>query len=114
MFVNRQKRQALPPEPGSLADITLVGDWTTTGGAERKPFLIHDSGNDEPERMLVFASEAQLRQLAVADVWFMDGTFHTAPLLFKQLYVIRAAVGSSAVSCVYALLTGNQTYITYL
>jgi len=54
IFINRHKRQALPAEPGSLADITLVGDWTTTGVAERKPFLIHDRGNDEPECMLVF------------------------------------------------------------
>ena len=91
----------MPAEPGSLADITMVGDWTTTGVAERKPFVIHDRGNDEPECMLVFASEVQLRQLAVVDVWFMDGTSQTAPRLFKQLYVIRAAVGSSAVSCVY-------------
>jgi len=59
----------LPAEPGSLADITLVGDWATTGVAERKPFVIRDRGNDELECMLVFASEVQLRQLAVVDVW---------------------------------------------
>ena len=34
----------------------------------------------------------------------MDGTFDIAPKLFKQLYVIHAKLGQSAVSCAYALL----------
>ena len=38
----------------------------------------------------------------------MDGTFDTAPKLFTQLYVIRAKLGESAVSCAYALLTGKS------
>ena len=38
----------------------------------------------------------------------MDGTFNTAPKLFKKLYVIHARFGQSAVTCVYALLTGKS------
>lgn len=38
----------------------------------------------------------------------MDGTFSVAPSIFTQLYVIRAPIGTSAVSCVYALLSGKQ------
>lgn len=39
----------------------------------------------------------------------MDGNFAMAPNVFNQLYVIRAPLGTSAVSCVYALLAGIVT-----
>ena len=35
----------------------------------------------------------------------MDGTFSTAPRIFHQLYIIRAPVGESAVTCIYAFLS---------
>jgi hypothetical protein len=35
----------------------------------------------------------------------MDGTFSTAPKFFQQLYVIRAPLGDSAVTCIYAFLS---------
>ena len=83
---------------------------------DEKPFLIHDSGADSPERMLVFESEVGLTQLAQADTWHMDGTFDSAPTLFKQLYVIRVPLGESAVSCVYGFLSGKSqsTYEQFL
>ena len=79
--------------------------WKTTGGTDPKPFLIHDSGEDI-DRMLVFASETG--HLASADTWHMDGTFDSAPLLFHQLFVIRAKLGDSAISCVYALIPNKM------
>jgi len=45
-----------------------------------------------------------LRHIAQADVWYMDGNFALAPKFFSQLYVIRAALGNSAITCTYALL----------
>lgn len=41
----------------------------------------------------------------------MDGTFSSAPRLFKQLYIIRAAYGDSCVTRVYALLPGKTQSI---
>lgn len=40
--------------------------------------------------------------------WFMDGNFSIAPHLFEQLYVIRAPVGTSYVTCAYGLLSGKS------
>ena len=45
--------------------------------------------------------------LGNATTWHMDGNFSMAPTIFKQLYVIRAPLDASAVSCVYALLPGK-------
>ena len=53
-------------------------------------FLIHDSGPQDPERMIIYASDESLRHLSTATEWYMDGNFKLAPNLFMQLYVIRA------------------------
>ena len=93
----------------------ISGPWSTTGRATPVPFLIYDNGAGSSQRLIVFSSPEQLRQLAIATQWFMDGTFKTATRLFQQLYVIRAAVGESAISCVYALKTGwNRQFLFYL
>ena len=75
--VRREKAKAFPANPRSHSDLD---EWTLTN--DEKPFPIHDSGADSPERMLLFASEVGLTQLAQADTWHMDGTFDSAPTLF--------------------------------
>ena len=109
--IRRQKRGVRPKEPKSLAELNLDGVWITTGGADPKPFLIHDSGPDATNRVLVFASDECLRLLANSNHWYMDGTFSLAPKFSKQVYVIRVPFGESAVSCVYALLPGKSQVI---
>lgn len=104
--LRRQKRAILPEDPTTLDDLTISDKWTTTGGVNPQPFIIHDSGSGHGYRLVVFASPEQLRHLALADTWFMDGTFSVSPRLFTQLYVIRAPMGDSAVSCVYAFMSG--------
>ena len=37
----------------------------------------------------------------------MDGNFTIAPRPFEQLYVIRAPVATTYVTCVYALMAGK-------
>ena len=37
----------------------------------------------------------------------MDGTFKTAPKLFKQLYIVRAKLGDTAIACAYALFSAK-------
>ena len=81
--------------------------WTTTGGLHPLGFLIHDSGPQDPRRMLVFATDFQLRQLCNSTEWYADGNFKMAPNIYMQLYVLRAALDEGAVSCVYAFLAGK-------
>ena len=97
----------MPAEPRTISELTITGHWASTGGSTPQPFLV-DNGIEASERLLIFASPEQLRQLAVADTWFMDETFDVAPRLFRQLYVIRVVVDDTAVSCVYTLLTGKS------
>ncbi|KAG1683138.1 hypothetical protein GQR58_010153 [Nymphon striatum] len=86
----------------------LRPEWTTTGGADAQQFLIHDSGVDAHNRMLVFGTEQGLQHLCRSNMWFMDGTFSTASRLFKQLYRICPPLGNSFVTCSYAFLSGKS------
>ena len=109
--LRRQRRGALPPEPATLADVNITSRWTETAAQNPQPFLIYDNGAASAERVIVFSSPEQLRHLAMADRWFMDGNFAMSPSQFQQLYVIRAPLGASAVSCVYASLSGKTQRI---
>jgi len=107
--LRRQRRGCLPKDPTSLRDLVIPEEWKSTGTANLRTFLVHDSGQDAGQRVVVYASEQQLRHLGQADTWYMDGNFAMSPNVFEQLYVIRAPLGDTAVSCVYAFLSGKSS-----
>jgi hypothetical protein len=63
---------------------------------------LYDNGQNANNRVIAFAAEDNLRLLAEADTFFMDGTFDTAPPLFKQIFTIRIAF--STTHTIYYLL----------
>ena len=106
--IRKQKRGALPKDPATLSDFIVEEEWATTGGENPQPFLIHDSGPDVRNRVTIVASQPALQLLSQVDTWYMDGTFSIAPNIYTQVYVIRAPLGGTAVSCVYALMSGKH------
>ena len=107
--IQRHKAAMRPAEPANLQSIVLVNPWTTTGGVNPAPFLIHDSGPlAGADRVIVFAEDGALQHLASTNVWYVDGNFKSSPLIFDQVYVIRARLDAGAVSCVYGLLPGKE------
>lgn len=66
-----------------------------------------------PDRMLIFSTAQNLTLLQRHQDWFADGTFSTAPHLFKQLYTIHVVMFETVVPVVYALLP-NKTRETYV
>ena len=104
--IRRCQRGTLPKEPKTITEFKLEDERTKTARSQR--FLIHDSGSESQSRVVVFASDEALRHLARQDEWFIDGTFSLSPKIFQQLYIIRAKLGTSAVTCVYALLNGKS------
>ena len=105
--VQRQKTKTRLNEPATLAEINVQPPWTTAGEAHPVMFLLHDSGANDPQRMLIFAMGECLQLLATSPEWFMEGNFKIAPSMFLQLYVIRVKLDDGAVSCVYSFLAGK-------
>ena len=104
----RHRSKLHPKLPKSLSDVNIDGQWTLTSTGDR--FLLADDGTEE--RILIFATEANLIHLAEGSRWYMDGTFYASPGNFFQLYSIHSVVNGCMMPLVYGLLP-NKTQATY-
>ena len=75
--------------------------------------VLHDSGSQDPSRILILGDMNLLNVLENAEVWLGDGTFAVVPTIYFQLYTIHAKVGNKYPHCVYFLLP-NKTQATYV
>jgi hypothetical protein len=65
--------------PRSISfDVPEEYQWTTS--ATRQPFLLIDSGKEDPERILGFTNLDFLRKLLSCCTIFGDGTFASVPV----------------------------------
>ena len=60
------------------------------------------------DRILIFASNLQLECLSKSAVWHVDGTFKTAPSLYKQVYTVAAWYKEEMHNCAHILLTKKE------
>ncbi|CAN8005570.1 unnamed protein product, partial [Ixodes pacificus] len=77
-----------------------------------EPFLAHDSGVGDQERILVFGTPKNFERLSTAKAWFMDGTFKVTPSLFYQVYTVHGLYHGAVIPLAYALLPNKQE-VTY-
>ena len=115
--ISRTRLRNLPPNPFRLSDLQdiLTQHQQTLNGSN---FLLYDSlddDNDDIGRILIFATADNLVQLFKCNVWFVDGTFKTAPSLFFQLFPILGAVKQTGIIVNRKLLDSwkiNGKYLT--
>ena len=110
--ISRNRIQEYPAEPASLLNLNILRPWTHTLGEQQDEFLFFDNGPQAAHRIIAYATENNLRRLAAADKWFMDGNFAMAPPQFLQIYVIHVSLGEVTIPLVYAFLE-NKTEGTY-
>lgn len=114
--IQRKRREvaAVPTNPTDLSTLNIQDIYKvyefSPGHTEQ--FLLHDSGMDDPERILIFGRESNIQWSPLMKSIFMDGTFRQAPFLFNQIYVILANRGGFIIPIFYALLP-NKTRRTY-
>lgn len=82
----RQRHQNAPAMPRSIEELNFEGNYTVTN--KKDSFIIHDSGAN-PDRTVIFGTNANLEFLSACDEWYMDGTFDICPPLFQQVYTIH-------------------------
>jgi hypothetical protein len=95
----------------TLAEANVPFDMTVT--TDGSSFLLDDTGADDPERILVFGTEANLQYMRKRPEWFIDGTFDVAPLIFKQLFTFQVVENNFNLPLIYALLP-DKKHTTYL
>ncbi|XP_031342271.1 uncharacterized protein LOC116170185 [Photinus pyralis] len=116
--VIRRKRNEIhnaPLDPAVLGDLVIPDAYKVyrSEGAVEENFLLHDSGRNDNNRILIFGRETWIQYLQSAQTWFVDGTFSIAPRLFAQVYVIMAKKLGGVHPILYALLPNKQraTYV---
>ncbi len=75
-------------------------------------FLAYDSGVEDPQRIIIFASQTGLSDLEISEHWACDGTFKSCPTLWFQLITIHAKVGRYFVPRLFSLLP-DKRQVTY-
>jgi hypothetical protein len=55
-------------------------------------FLLHDSGINENERIVIFATEQNLIHLQYNTIWVCDSTFSVVPQNYEQFFTIQGLV----------------------
>jgi hypothetical protein len=92
--------------PLSREDINLPHEFTMTDND--KLFLMYDSGR-HADRILMFTTTENLEFLKNSSMWFVDGTFKVAPVLFTQLFVVHGMRGKTVFPLVYVLTPRKDT-----
>ncbi|CAF2875167.1 unnamed protein product [Rotaria sp. Silwood2] len=85
---------------------------TFTKTLRNDDFLIVDKMITRRQRIILFASNNQLKLLFNSDKILMDGTFSTCPKMFDQVYTIHAIKYDQSFPCVFGLLP-NRLKGTY-
>ncbi|CAF4668798.1 unnamed protein product [Rotaria sp. Silwood2] len=121
-MILHHRRKRIPPLPKSSS--FLIPDLYTRDYNNIERFLLHDSDDSKlevnelgsvrsPGRILVWASDIQLKLLFNSEKLYMDGTFATSPPDFDQVFIIQSILHGTCVPVVYALLPDRKaaTYI---
>ncbi|CAF0926976.1 unnamed protein product [Brachionus calyciflorus] len=83
-----RKKIVYGKNPESVNEIDLKAELKIT--LRKEAFLWDDSGADDHKRILVFATERNIAILNEVKIWFIDGTFDSCPLIFKQIFTVQA------------------------
>ena len=75
-------------------------------------FLLHHSGKDDTERILIVGDATMKNLLNLSNTWLVDGTFILSPEIFYQNYTIHEDLHGFTPPCVYVMLP-NKTEETY-
>ncbi|CAF3678300.1 unnamed protein product [Rotaria sp. Silwood1] len=102
--LNRIRRQETPTLPKSC-HFHIPTLYAQTINGDR--FLLYDKMRGT-KRILIFATDDQLRILFKAKHILMDGTFSSCPPFFEQLYTLHAIKYEQCFPCVFVLLTGRS------
>ncbi|CAF4513618.1 unnamed protein product, partial [Rotaria sp. Silwood2] len=98
-MILHHRRKRIPPLPKSSS--FLIPDLYTRDYNNIERFLLHDSDDSKlevnelgsvrsPGRILVWASDIQLKLLFNSKKLYMDGTFATSPPDFDQVFIIQS------------------------
>lgn len=88
----RTRAKEFPANPNNIYELKYI-PWRFSVMKSGDFFLLYDSNSDdeynlECGRIIIFATENNLRQLFRCKMWFADGTFKPVPVIFYQMFTL--------------------------
>uniref|UniRef100_A0A1I8BED6 FLYWCH-type domain-containing protein n=1 Tax=Meloidogyne hapla TaxID=6305 RepID=A0A1I8BED6_MELHA len=110
--IKRKRRlHGLPDNPHSRAEIIIHEDYRTTRTQLKEEFVLLDTGAEDPDRIIIFASATDLDRLSRCGTWLADSSFKTSPGVFYHLWVLHGLYWNRVVPFVYCLLPNKSEEI---
>ena len=108
--INARRRGTLPADPEDLSVVDFaVETWRSLVGE----YLLFDnraSATAVTGRILVFARDSDLKELAQSRFLLKDGTFRKCAKMFKQIYTYHGEYHGEIFPFVWAYLQTKTTY----
>ena len=81
-----------PKNPSQRTGFEIEGDYAEY---DRRPFLRHDSGSDDENRIFIFVTDEGIRDLQTYKNWSGDGTFKSSPKIFYQVFLLHVHINET-------------------
>ena len=76
-----------PEIPTTVTGFDIPLNFSTTNSGDK--LLQFDSGREDQNRILIFATNEGLNDMKTYKIWSFDGTFNNSPNIFYQLFTIH-------------------------
>ena len=86
--------------PRSHTEVYFENEWPES--IDGKQFLLVEDG--DVKKIIIFATDDNMKLLAEAETLFVDGTFHTCPEIFYQIFTVHAFKNGQQFPLAYCLL----------
>lgn len=103
-LINRERSKQLDFQIKKFNDIPNFLHYDSKGNK----FLLHDSGYDDPNRIIIFYSSNKQKYVVKAETWIIDGTFKVSPGDFYQLLTIHIFIFSKSFPAFFVLLKNKK------
>lgn len=100
----RKKRKYFPAIPRRVQDVIIHREWKKTWNG--KEFLVHQ---DSGWGLLIFLSRVCAVKLQQCSDVYIDGTFKTCPLPYKQLVTLHGKYGDRVIPFAFCFLRSKET-----
>nr|CAD2168280.1 unnamed protein product [Meloidogyne enterolobii] len=110
--IKRKRRlQGLPDNPRSRSEIIIHEDYRKTKTLLKEEFVLLDTGAEDPERLIIFASSTDLDRLSRCGTWLADSSFKSGSGAFYHFWVLYGLYWNRVVPFVYCLIPNKSEEI---
>ena len=104
----RSRLQRFPTLPQIREEIDFRGEWTQT--AHEEDFLLVDTGQNDQNCLVPFATVGNLEKFCEAETIYIDRTFKASPQLFYQLFTVHAVYNGQHIRHTVNRIPASSSY----